>query len=235
MATKSNSILVFGTSRLAKDLSAGLGVFGHAVDFTSAPDAPDKIRAGADAKVKEKRDKEKDKEREKDKGRLDMVVWVQTLPQNPAPLINLTEADWKTHCEDETWAALKTAADIHPRLKSGSCLVFVIPTLAMAGGGGFSASATAGEALRIAAKSLAKLWGQDSIRVYALALAPRHFINPELGEEISKTMSLSDPALGGYGDPKTDIAPVLNLLLDAGAKFWTGATITADGGVWMAQ
>ena len=54
------------------------------------------------------------------------------------------------------------------------------------------------------------------------------------GESLArKCVSLAPAAMGGPGDPRADLGPVLVALIGAGMRFVTGATICADGGVWM--
>ena len=86
------------------------------------------------------------------------------------------------------------------------------------------------EGRRLLAKSAARQWGPDGITVNCLAVAPE--LVP-IGVD-SMAVSLAVPALGGPGDPESDLGPVaIHLLSDAG-HFVTGVTLCADGGVWMA-
>jgi NAD(P)-dependent dehydrogenase (short-subunit alcohol dehydrogenase family) len=50
----------------------------------------------------------------------------------------------------------------------------------------------------------------------------------------STTVSLAPPALGGPGDAEHDLGPIAVFLASEAAHFVTGATISADGGIWMA-
>ena len=75
---------------------------------------------------------------------------------------------------------------------------------------------------------MARQWGADGITVNCVAPSPE-LLGLEAGE-----MALSAPALGRAGDPEADLAPIVAFLCSAGSHFLTGATLTADGGVWMA-
>ena len=46
-------------------------------------------------------------------------------------------------------------------------------------------------------------------------------------------MALSAPALGRAGDAEADLGPIVAFLCSTGSHFLTGATLSADGGVWM--
>ncbi|WP_121866266.1 SDR family oxidoreductase [Glutamicibacter nicotianae] len=48
---------------------------------------------------------------------------------------------------------------------------------------------------------------------------------PELYEQ-----SLTKVSLGRFGDPESDVAPVIAFLLSDDAKYVTGQTLLADGG-----
>ena len=89
------------------------------------------------------------------------------------------------------------------------------------------------EGIRALAKGTAKTWGKHGITVNTLAVASAHFLGED-GVEVGKALSLSPPAMGGFGDPATDLAPVLSLLTSPDAHFVTGSTLVLDGGVWMA-
>ena len=86
------------------------------------------------------------------------------------------------------------------------------------------------EGQRLLAKSAARQWGTHDIRVNCLAPAPEHV---PIGVD-SMTLSLAPPALGGPGDPERDLGPVAVFLAGDDGHFLTGATVCADGGVWMA-
>jgi 3-oxoacyl-[acyl-carrier protein] reductase len=112
----------------------------------------------------------------------------------------------------------------------GGRVVVVVPTFSMSGAPGFAAGAAAAEGQRLLAKSAARQWGADGITVNCVAVAPEQIIGERAG---SATMALADPALGGAGDAEADIGPVVVFLASDAAHFVTGATISADGGVWM--
>lgn len=215
-----SNIFTLGKSQLATDLGSGLKSLGHSVT-SSTKDPPTK-----------------DSQIDAQNATTDFVIWVQDMPNKETPLLKQSEKDWERHCGTEIKAAINASRDFYESLKSNSgVLVFVIPNIGMGGAEGFAASAGASEAIRILGKGLAKLWGKDSIRVHSLALHPTHFLgaeNSDLGKKLSSSMSLAEPALGDIGNPETDLAQILDLLIRDEASFLTGATLCADGGVWMA-
>ena len=112
----------------------------------------------------------------------------------------------------------------------GGSIVVVTPTVAMSGAERLVPYTTAVEGQRLLAKSAARQWGPDGIRVNCLAPAPEHV---PIGTD-SMTVSLAPPALGGPGRVVDDLGPVAVWLASDAAHFVTGATVCADGGVWMA-
>jgi 3-oxoacyl-[acyl-carrier protein] reductase len=112
----------------------------------------------------------------------------------------------------------------------GGSIVLVTPTVSMSGAARLVPYTTAVEGQRLLAKSAARQWGPDGIRVNCVAPAPEH---APIGVD-SMAVSLAPPALGGPGDVVADVAPVVAWLASDAAHFVTGATVCADGGVWMA-
>jgi 3-oxoacyl-[acyl-carrier protein] reductase len=171
-----------------------------------------------------------------DLGGVDLVVhtWIHPAALERRDVEHMTEAQWADACEATLDGAYRLAQAAHPHLaESKGRLVFVVPTLAMGGAGGYSAFAAAAEGIRALAKGVAKTWGKYGITVNTLAVAPSQVFGPE-GDEIGKALSLSPPALGSIGDPVGDLSPVLALLSSPDAHFVTGSTLVLDGGVWMA-
>ena len=112
----------------------------------------------------------------------------------------------------------------------GGSVVLVTPTVSMSGAEQLVPYTTAVEGQRLMAKSAARQWGPDGIRVNCVAPAPEHV---PIGVD-SMSVSLAPPALGGPGDIVSDVAPVVVWLASDAAHFVTGVTVCADGGVWMA-
>ncbi len=112
----------------------------------------------------------------------------------------------------------------------GGSIVLVTPTVSMSGAERLVPYTTAVEGQRLLAKSAARQWGPDGIRVNCVAPAPEQV---PIGVD-SMSVSLAPPALGGPGDVTDDVGPVVVWLASDAAHFVTGVTVCADGGVWMA-
>ena len=109
-------------------------------------------------------------------------------------------------------------------------VVVVAPVVGMAGAAELAPYAAALEGMRVLAKSTARQWGPQGIRVNVVAPAPEQV---PIGVASSE-LALSPPALGRPGDPAADLAPVVAWLCSEQSRFVTGETIGLDGGVWMA-
>jgi 3-oxoacyl-[acyl-carrier protein] reductase len=112
----------------------------------------------------------------------------------------------------------------------GGAFVVITPVVGMSGAAELGPYSAAVEGVRLLAKSAARQWGADGVRVNCLAPAPEHV---PIGVE-SGALALSPPALGGPGDVEADLGPIVAWLLSDDAHFVTGVTLCADGGVWMA-
>lgn len=167
---------------------------------------------------------------------LNMLVFVCPCPQEPTDCADMSAEMWAEGCEQPIAEALTSLAQHRDALlATNGHVVFVVPSFAMSGAKGFSAAAAAGEGLRTLAKGAAKQWGKDNVRVNTIALDPQHFVPGEAGKQLSAVMGLATSSgFGHKGDIATDITSALNWLTNEDARFITGATLTLDGGIWMA-
>ena len=142
--------------------------------------------------------------------------------------------------DDDRWDAvweqtLRDAIDVlqtgyRAMRDAGGAFVVVTPVVGMSGAAELGPYSAAVEGVRLLAKSAARQWGADGVRVNCLAPAPEH-VPIGVG---SGALALSPPALGGPGDIERDLGPIVAWLLSEDAHFVTGVTLCADGGVWMA-
>jgi 3-oxoacyl-[acyl-carrier protein] reductase len=151
----------------------------------------------------------------------------------PRPMVGLSDADFASAFEQPVLGLLWSLQAAHAHLaRPGGRVVVLVPTAAMAGAPGLAATAAAAEAHRLLAKSAARQWGEEGIAVNVVAadiaaLAAGH---PDL-----PSVALSPPALGpGAVGDLTAIARVVTWLASADSSVLTGATLSADGGIWMA-
>jgi NAD(P)-dependent dehydrogenase (short-subunit alcohol dehydrogenase family) len=103
------------------------------------------------------------------------------------------------------------------------------------GGIGMSVYAAGKEAIRGLSRSTAREWGPYGIRVNVIcpaALSPAAVTYLDSHPNEAK-MYLSQIALGRFGDPRADIAPVAVFLASDEARYVTGQTLNVEGGMTM--
>jgi 3-oxoacyl-[acyl-carrier protein] reductase len=218
------SAVVTGTGRLADGLVDGLeelGVDALALDCEFASEADVVAAVGAaEARLHG----------------IDQVVHTWLAPGVVAPhrFMDLDEDAWAAGCEQSLTAAWWLArASAEPLRASAGSLVFVVPTLGMAGAAEFSMLAAVAEGVRVLAKSCGRQWGIDHVTVNTIAAAPHHWLEHDTADGLTRAISLSTPAFGHPGDAADDLAPLVALLDDPDAHFLTAGTLVADGGTWM--
>ena len=166
-------------------------------------------------------------------GPIDIVVHA-AIPEIAFAAIDFYQVDdarWEAVWEVTMSAAIHVLQLGFDQMRGrGGRFVFVTPTVSMSGAARLVPYTTAIEGIRLLAKSAARQWGPDGITVNCLAPAPEHF---PIGVA-SIDVSLAPPALGGPGDAALDLGPVAVFLASDASHALTGATLCADGGVWMA-
>lgn len=165
-------------------------------------------------------------------GRLDGVV-NNAHASKQAPFVDLTEADWDLSFNTGFIATRNFMLEAYPHLKEsrGSVVNF-------ASGAGISgqqtqaAYASAKEAIRGLTRVTANEWAKDGIRVNVvspLALTEGVKAWSEAFPDMYQA-TLRNVPLGRFGDPKTDVAPIVAFLLSDDSQYMTGQTLMADGG-----
>lgn len=149
------------------------------------------------------------------------------------PLLELEAADWKLSFSTGFEATLNFMKAAHDELaKTKGSVVNFGSGAAMSGQANQAAYAAAKEAIRGLSRVAANEWAPESIRVNVvspLALTPGveawSKAQPEqYAETVAKT------PLARFGDPETDVAPIVAFLLSSDAQYMTGQTLMADGG-----
>jgi NAD(P)-dependent dehydrogenase (short-subunit alcohol dehydrogenase family) len=169
-------------------------------------------------------------------GGIDQVVhtWLAPSLVTAHVFTGLDEAAWVDGCERTMevawWIARRVVA---PLSNTKGSLVFVVPTIGMSGGANFSMLAAAVEGMRVLVKACGRQWGPIGVTANTLAAAPHHWVAADAADALTRSVSLSAPALGGPGDPARDLAPLIEMLGAPDAHFLTAGTLVADGGIWM--
>jgi NAD(P)-dependent dehydrogenase (short-subunit alcohol dehydrogenase family) len=171
-------------------------------------------------------------------GTIDLAVhtWMAPTLFEPIAFQDVPEVLWAQACEGSLAAAWWFTRQIGPRLRRGApvALVLLVPTVGLTGAADLAMLATVSEGLRVLAKGAGRQWGTSGVTVHTIAAGPEHWVPSASDGSLLRAVSLSVPAMGGRGDLEADIAPLVSMLADADAHFWTAGTVVADGGVWMA-
>lgn len=156
------------------------------------------------------------------------TVVVASIATEPVAFTDLTDDQFDAAWEQPMRHAIASFQQAH---RAGHTrLVAVVPTIGMSGAPGLGHAAATAEAIRVMVKSAARQWGADGMTVNCIAVAPELFgIDPE----VVGAVSLAPPALASVGSVVDDIVPLIRLVASGDAHHITGATLTADGGIWM--
>ena len=161
---------------------------------------------------------------------LDALVWAETEPAlaEPRPLAAVTPDAWEALVAAPlrtTVAVLRAARD---RLVDGGRIIVLVPSIAMDGAAaGHVPWTTVAEGQRSLVRSAARVWSDRRHSVNCLAVDATVLVpgaradRPGLPERALPSPSMSD------------VADIVDALLDDRFAAVTGATITADGGRWM--
>jgi hypothetical protein len=218
-------VAVTGDTALADGVTAGLRALGAQVALLDAAFASeDDVRAAIGAA------------RDALGGGIDQVVhtWVEPALLDAHVFAEVSEETWAVACEHTLEVAWWIARQASPALRdTNGSLVFVVPTIGMAGGAGYAMLAAVAEGVRVLAKGCGRQWGTAGVTCNTVAVAPHHWAGETGGAELTRNITLAVPAFGGEGDAAGDLAPLVALLADDEAHFLTAGTLVADGGTWM--
>lgn len=148
-------------------------------------------------------------------------------------LLDLEQEDWDLSFNTGFNATLNFMKAAYPELvKTKGSIVNFGSGAAMSGQITQAAYAAAKEAIRGLSRVAANEWAKDGIRVNVVSpLALTEGVQtwsaaaPEQYEQV-----LRATPLGRFGDPATDIAPIVAFLLSEDSQYMTGQTLMADGG-----
>lgn len=162
-------------------------------------------------------------------------ILVNNAQQVPAavPLLEVAEEEVQAAWESGPLATLRFMRAAHPHLKGGG----VVINLGSRSGVkpdpvNCAAYAAVKEAIRSLTRSAAWEWADDEVRTYVVlplanspALDDYEQVNPEAFARV-----LDSIPQRRFGDPETDIGPVVVFLASDAAHYLTGITIPIDGG-----
>lgn len=150
-----------------------------------------------------------------------------------APFSETTDEMWDLSFSTGFTATRNFMIAAYPHLAaSGGSIVNFGSGAAIVGQPTQAAYAATKEAIRGLSRVVANEWAKDDIRV--------NIVSPMAMTEGVKTWSQSAPdlyqkslqkvPLGRFGDPASDVAPVVAFLLSDDSAYMTGQTLMADGG-----
>lgn len=150
-----------------------------------------------------------------------------------APFQDITQDMWDLSFNTGFIATRNFMLAAYPHLKAGGgSIVNFGSGAAMVGQPTQAAYAAAKEAIRGLSRVVANEWAADAIRVNIVSpMAMTAGVeawsksSPELYEQ-----SLAKVPLGRFGDPQTDVAPIVAFLISDDSVYMTGQTLMADGG-----
>ncbi|MEU3309727.1 SDR family NAD(P)-dependent oxidoreductase [Nocardiopsis sp. NPDC055551] len=150
-----------------------------------------------------------------------------------APFTDLTREQWDLSFSTGFIATRNFMLAAHPHLaKSGGSIVNFGSGAALVGQPTQAAYAAAKEAIRGLSRVVANEWASQNIRVNVvspMAMTAGVKAWSESAPELYQA-SLAKVPLGRFGDPETDVAPIVAFLLSDDSKYMTGQTLMADGG-----
>ncbi|UGQ14317.1 SDR family oxidoreductase [Yinghuangia sp. ASG 101] len=165
----------------------------------------------------------------------DVVVHAPHTPGSAVPraLVDLTPDAWDRLAEEPVRDGLTALQAAYPLLAPArGRFVLVVPSVAIEGGAGVVASATASEALRALAKSAARRWAPDGVGVHLVAASV--FASAPEAEALRGTdVDRSEAVLGADAMTPEAVAEVVLLVCGPGGRHLTGGTLVLDGGALM--
>ena len=145
----------------------------------------------------------------------------------------LTEEQWDLSFNTGFRATRQFMAAAYPFLAvNGGSVVNFGSGSAIVGQQTQAAYASAKEAIRGLSRVTANEWAKDNIRVNVVSPMALTAGVKAWSEAFPKMYqdSLEKVPLGRFGDPETDVAPVVAFLLSDDSRYMTGQTLMADGG-----
>jgi 3-oxoacyl-[acyl-carrier protein] reductase len=171
-------------------------------------------------------------------GGLDLMVHNATSRRSSEP-VRLQDVDdelWGDHVAVSLTGAFHCAqAALAPLRERSGAMVLMTSPAGMEGSFMLPAYGVVKAALRGFAKSLAREWGPEGVRVNLvspLAQSPAMVKAIEEDPPLAGRLARRVP-LGRVGDPEVDVAPAVVFLGTDAARYVTGQTLVVDGGRYL--
>lgn len=166
-------------------------------------------------------------------GRLDVVVnnahtFSPTLPLDETPI-----GDFRQHMESGFFGTVYFMQAAFPHLKdNGGSIINFGSVAGVVGWPLFTPYSATKEAIRGLTRSAARDWGKHKIRVNVIVPSSHSKITDEyLSDPAAMAAVVATIPLGYMGDPELDIGGVAVFLASDEARYVTGQTLHADGGM----
>ncbi len=165
-------------------------------------------------------------------GRLDALV-NNAHASRKATFEETTQAMWDLSFNTGPWATRDFMLAAHDELKKtkGSIVNFGSGA-GLSGNANEASYAAAKEAIRGLSRVVANEWALDEIRVNVVCPMAMTGGVEEWREAYPDSYATAEAKvpLGRFGDPETDVAPIVAFLCSDDSRYMTGQTLMADGG-----
>ena len=172
-------------------------------------------------------------------GGIDTMVHNALAPVGaPHPIEEVPEETWRSMMQTGVRASYLCARTAYPHLRDrGGSLILITSAAGVEGSPYLPAYAMVKAAQRGLAKSLAREWGAQGVRVNCIgpvAMTPAMETAATRSPVFTDGRLMARTPLRRIGDPETDIGPVAVFLASDLARYMTGQTLMVDGGGFMA-
>jgi 3-oxoacyl-[acyl-carrier protein] reductase len=172
-------------------------------------------------------------------GRLDAMVHNALAPVGPPHGIeDVPDETFRSMMNTAVRASYLCATAAYPHLRANRGSLLLLTSAAGVEGSPYiPAYGLVKAAQRGMAKSLAREWGPDGVRVNCIgpvAMTPAMEVAAKDSPVFTDGLLVNRTALRRIGDPEADIGPVAVFLLSDLARYMTGQTLIVDGGGFMA-